>query len=136
MDDDNGGTTQSSSSTGDAESETTFSTPLACTQSSDCEKTVAPFCVAPYDPGSGTIEDAACVTECVSVGDLARACRDDAGCCEGLLCSAVDGFCTPEPVASTSSSGGDTDTDTSSTSGDNRSSSTSSSSSSGEDTER
>lgn len=132
MDDDNGAATQSSSSTGDAESETTFSTPLACAQSSDCEKTIAPFCVAPYDPGSRRIEDPACVTECVSEGDLARACRDDAGCCEGLLCNVVDGFCAPEPVASTSSSGGDTDTDTTSTSG----ASSSTSSSTGADTER
>jgi len=134
--DDDAGTATSSSTTGDPASETTFSAPLGCTQSSECAETSAPFCVAAYDSGSGTIEEAACVTECVDVGDLARACRDDDGCCEGLRCNPVDGFCAPEPAESTSSSGGgDTDTDISSTSGGSDTGS-SSSTSTGTDTGR
>ncbi len=136
VDEDHGATTGSTSGTGDAESETTFSAPPSCGLSRECEKTVAPFCVAPYDPGSGTIEDATCVTECVSVGDLARACRDDAGCCEGLLCNEVDGFCAPEAVASTSSSGADTETDTDTDASSTSGSSASTGASTGDEPER
>ncbi|MGH1343421.1 MAG: hypothetical protein ACRBN8_17815 [Nannocystales bacterium] len=139
--DDDGGTTGSATSTSDGGSETTFSAPLSCLRSNDCSETSAPFCVAPYDPGSGSIEEAACVTDCVAVGDLARACVDDDGCCEGLRCNPVDGFCAPEATESTSSgssSGGDTDTDTSSgtsSSGSSSSGSTSATGSTGSDTE-
>lgn len=128
--DDDGGTSAGASTTGDTGSGTTFSDPLSCSQSRECAETSSPFCVAPYDPGSGTIEEAACVAECVAVGDLARACRDDDSCCAGLLCNQVDGFCAAEAVDSTSSSsGGDTDTDTDTTSGTGGSSSSSSSTS-------
>lgn len=131
--DDDASSETSASSTGSTGSETTFSGPLTCTQTSECAETPTPFCVAPYDPGTGTIGAAACVEECVPAGDLARACRDDAACCDELRCNRVDGFCAAEPVASTSSgTEGDTDTDTTSGggSGDPSSSSSGSSSSS------
>jgi hypothetical protein len=138
-DDDDGDPAAGTSSTGSAGSETTFGAPQHCTQSTDCAKTTTPYCVAPYDPGFGRIEDASCVAECVSSGELARACIDDDSCCDGSLCNALDGFCTPDATASSSSTGaGTTHSDASSTAADDTSGSSTgaSSSSTGVDTER
>jgi len=119
-----------SSSSGTAEAtETTLSPAGDCQRSDDCSED-APRCVAPYDPGLGTIGEAACVSACVGAGDLARACLDDEACCAGLQCNPVDGFCSAAPDETTSSSGEDTDTDTA-TDTDGSSSSSGGSSSSG-----
>ncbi len=113
--------------------------PGACERSSDCEPEDAPFCAAPYDPGTQAVGEGACVASCIRADDLARFCLDDAGCCEGLSCNPVDGFCQGESGSSsgtggsssggspsstdTTTSGGDTDTTGTSTSGGSSSSS-------------
>ena len=109
--DDEGGQGPGSTSGTSAATETTLSPVPNCERSSDCTED-APHCVAPYDPGLGAIGDAACVSACVTSGDLARACRDDAACCAGLQCNPVDGFCTAPLEDTTSSTGGETDIDT------------------------
>lgn len=113
-DDDGAGasTTGTGTTTGSA---TTFADASACERSRDCDQG-SPHCVAPYDPGVGEIGASVCVAACVDAGDLARACVDDDGCCAGLLCNPVDGFCAAEPAdETTSSTSGDTDTDTDTT---------------------
>ena len=73
---------------------TTFDGATPCTASADCSEGV---CVAPYDPAAGQgaagMGAPACVPSCVPEDALALWCIDDASCCEGLTCSASDGFC-------------------------------------------
>jgi hypothetical protein len=103
--------------------------PDACEASEDCGEG---FCVAPYDAGTSVRGAAACVSTCVEADDLQRWCIDDAACCEGFSCSAVDGFCVGGAVDGSSSSGTGTSTgtQTSSSSSEGGSGSESSSSSS------
>lgn len=69
---------------------TTYDPPVACAGSDEC----APGrCVAPYDAGTGGRGDALCVDACVPELALDRWCIDDAACCDGLECGAVDGLC-------------------------------------------
>lgn len=110
--------------------------PDACEASEECGEG---FCVAPYDAGASVRGMTLCVSTCVDADDLQRWCIDDAACCDGLSCNAVDGFCVGEPVEDSTSSSGTDGTGSSSTSssssssdgGDGSESSSSSSSSSG-----
>ncbi len=99
---------------------TTVGTPDECQSSEDCAGTTGGpdlMCVASYDPGLGVKGPAVCSAECIAENDLTRWCQDDAGCCEGLFCREVDGFCEPPSTTSTStgtgSSGSGSDTGTS-----------------------
>jgi hypothetical protein len=124
-------TTGAEDSTGGSGSGTTsVPGPDACEASEDCE---GQFCVAPYDAGASQRGAAACVATCVGQDDLVRWCIDDAACCEGLSCNAVDGFCVAGAVDEGTSTGiGTTDPGASSSgSGSETSSSSGSSSDSG-----
>ncbi len=128
-DDDPQGIDTSSSTGGPGGASTTFSDPDACVQSTDCADG---HCVAPYDPGTQTIGPSVCVQACVDAGDLARACRDDGSCCDGLTCNPVDGFCNAQDdgTSSSSGSGSSTSEDTGTSGGSTSSGGASSSSSS------
>ena len=97
-----------SSGTSGASEGTTFDGAAHCEATEQCE---AGFCVAPYDAGAGTgdmgMGPAACVPECVPVGALDRWCIDDAACCDGASCDAIDGFCVAEPADTSESSIGE-----------------------------
>lgn len=72
---------------------TTYDPPVECAATDEC----APgFCVAPYDAGVGGAAgrgDAVCVDACVPELALELWCIDDAACCDGLECGAIDGLC-------------------------------------------
>ncbi|MEM6290225.1 MAG: hypothetical protein AAGA54_03140 [Myxococcota bacterium] len=93
--------------------------PGACERSSDCETEDAPLCAASYDPGTQTVGEGTCVTSCIRADDLSRFCVDDEGCCEGLSCNRVDGFCVGAAGTTSGTDGSTTgtDTDTDATSG-------------------
>lgn len=101
---DDAGTTSSSGETGG----TTFVSPVACETTEDCA--AGGFCVAPFDAGAPTVAlgrgDPVCIDECVGALALDRWCMDDAACCDGLTCDALDGLC--RDAASDSSSSGAT----------------------------
>lgn len=83
---------------------TTYDPPVACAGSDEC----APgHCVAPYDAASEGRGDAVCVDACVPELALDRWCIDDAACCDGLECGAIDGLCV-RPDAGTDTSVGET----------------------------
>jgi hypothetical protein len=73
---------------------TTFGDTQPCVTSEECDDGV---CVAPYDPGAGSGRDgmglSVCVPSCVPADALTLWCTDDASCCDGLECRAIDGFC-------------------------------------------
>ena len=89
---------------GSSDGTTAVPGPDACEVTEDCE---GGFCVAPYDAGASLRGAAACVSTCVGQDDLTLWCIDDAACCEGLSCNAVDGFCVGAGATSSSSSGTD-----------------------------
>jgi hypothetical protein len=92
---------------------TTFGDAVPCDASVECEPGV---CVAPYDPGAGPAAGsgaagmgmAACVPSCIGEDALDLWCIDDASCCEGLACNAIDGFCSGGPGTSSDSTIGET----------------------------
>lgn len=100
------GTSSGSSTTGGG---TTFGDAVPCTESAQCSDAV---CVAPYDPGAGTgmlgMGAPVCVPSCVAEDALELWCIDDASCCEGLECSAIDGFCRAPAGTSTGGTVGET----------------------------
>ncbi len=126
--------TSSGSSTTDGG--TTFGDATPCTASADCSEGV---CVAPYDPTAGTgaagMGAPFCVPSCVPEDALSLWCIDDASCCEGLSCSASDGFCVGAPGTTGDTTVGETwMVDSSSDTGSSSGSSTDSGSSSGSET--
>ena len=88
---------------------TTFDDAMPCSASAECETGV---CVAAYDPGLGAGAGAAgmavCVLECIAEDALDLWCIDDASCCEGLECNAIDGFCSGAPGATSEGTIGET----------------------------
>jgi hypothetical protein len=109
-------TSSGTTSSGTAESSSTGSgtgMPSVCMTSTDCGE--EGHCVAPYDPGGGGLGEATCVPECTVEDDLLRWCIDDASCCMGLRCRAVDGFCVPPTDGGSSGSSGSSSGGSSST---------------------
>jgi hypothetical protein len=100
-----GGSTTTDEGTGSS----TFGDAVPCSATRECETGV---CVAPYDPGAGTgvagMGMAVCVPACVAEDALDLWCIDDASCCEGLECNAIDGFCDGPSGTSSDSTIGET----------------------------
>lgn len=88
---------------------TTFSAATPCDATAECEA-AGGYCVAPFDAGAPTIAQgrgaSVCVDACTEELALDRWCSDDASCCEGLACSAIDGLC--RGADATSSTGAST----------------------------
>jgi hypothetical protein len=51
---------------------------------------------------------ALCVPTCIPEDTLDLWCIDDASCCDGLACNAIDGFCSGGPGTSSESTIGET----------------------------
>jgi hypothetical protein len=123
------GTSSGSSTTGGG---TTFADAVPCSASAECSDGV---CVAPYDPGAGPgslgMGAPVCVPSCVPEDALELWCIDDASCCEGLECSAIDGFCVGPGGTSTDGTVGETWVVDSSSEGDGTSTQSSGSTTSG-----